>query len=87
MVKPPASFKQGFATGSFHRQLTLVSGVGLLGLALAIALVSSALLGRHLDGMALNLLGELTGRLAKESRIIFLGSPDIAMARITALVQ
>jgi len=32
--------------------------------------VSSALLGRHLDGMALNLLGELTGRLAKESRII-----------------
>jgi hypothetical protein len=85
VVKPQASLKQEFATGSFHRQLTRVSGVGLLGLALAISLVSSELLGRRLDGMALDLLGELTGQLAKESRIIFLGSPDLAVARITEI--
>jgi signal transduction histidine kinase len=85
VVKGRASFGQGFATGSFHRQLTRVSSVGLLGLALAISLVSSEFLSRRLDGMALDLLGELTGRLAKESRIIFLGSPDLAAARITEI--
>jgi hypothetical protein len=41
--------------------LTLVSSVSLLGLALAISLVSSAFLSRRLDGLALELLGELTG--------------------------
>jgi signal transduction histidine kinase len=77
--------KQGSVKGSFHRQLTWVSSVGLLGLALAISLVSSEFLSRRLDGLALELLGELTGRLAKESRIIFLGSPDLAAARITEI--
>ncbi|MBS1222705.1 MAG: hypothetical protein H6R23_2325 [Proteobacteria bacterium] len=80
-----ASWRQGSAPGSFHRQLTLVSSVSLLGLALAISLVSSAFLSRRLDGLALELLGELTGQLAKESRIVLLGSPDLAAARITEI--
>ena len=80
-----AWWRQGSAPGSFHRQLTLVSSVSLLGLALAISLGSSAFLSHRLDGLALELLGELTGQLAKESRILLLGSPDLAAARITEI--
>ena len=80
MVNWQALFGQGSAPGSFHRQLTRVSSVSLLGLAFAIALVSSEFLGRRLDGLALELLGELTGQLANESRMILLGSPDLALS-------
>jgi len=41
MVNQRKLLKQGFVPGSFHRQLTVVSSVGLLALALAISLVSS----------------------------------------------
>ena len=85
MVNWPALFGQRSAPGSFHRKLTRVSSVSLLGLAFAIALVSSEFLGRRLDGLALELLGELTGQLANESRMILLGSPDLAAARITEM--
>lgn len=85
MVKRPASFKRWLAIGSFRRQLALVFSVGLLSLALAISLVSSEWLSDRLEKLALTLLGELTGQLAKASRVIFLGSPDVAGARLTEM--
>lgn len=66
----------------FQTQLTLLSGMGLLVLALTITLVSSEFLNRRLERLALDLLSELTGRLADQSRLIFLGSPNLAVTYV-----
>ena len=71
MVNQRKLLKQGFVPGSFHRQLTVVSSVGLLALALAISLVSSGLLAWRLEGLALTHLGELTGQFARRVRLFF----------------
>jgi len=86
MVNQRKLLKQGFVPGSFHRQLTVVSSVGLLALALAISLVSSGLLAWRLEGLALTHLGELTGQFARESAFVFLaGSRDSARERAAQL--
>ena len=71
--------------GSFRRQLTVVSGLGLLCLALAIALASSGLLAWRLESLWRTLLGELTGQLANESRFVFLESPASALDRVAQM--
>ncbi len=85
VTKPRARWWGWLAKTRFHGQIVLMSGVGLLALAATVTLVSGEFLNRRLDGLARVLLGELTGRLAKESRIIFLGSPDLAGARVTEI--
>lgn len=81
MVKERRSTRPGFAAGSFQRQLTVLSSLGLLGLALAIALASSGFLAWRLESLAVALLGEVTGQLANESRLVFLESPTSARER------
>ena len=81
MVKRRTSIRRGFAAGSFRRQLAVLSSLGLLGLALAIALASSGFLAWRLESLALAFLGEVTGQLANESRLVFLESPASALER------
>ena len=81
MVKVRQSTQRGFAACSFRRQLTVLSSLGLLGLALAIALASSGFLAWRLESLALTLLGEMTGQWANESRLVFLESPASALER------
>ena len=81
MVKLRTSIRQGLVACSFRRQLTVLSSLGLLGLALAIALASSGFLAWRLESLALALLGEVTGQLANESRLVFLESPASALER------
>ena len=81
MVKRRTSIRREFAACSFRRQLSVLSSLGLLGLALAIALASSGFLAWRLESLALALLGEVTGQLANESRLAFLESPASALER------
>jgi len=81
MVKLRTSIWRRFAACSFRRQLTVLSSLGLWGLALAIALASSGFLAWRLEALALALLGEVTGQLANESRLVFLESPAAALER------
>lgn len=81
MVKRRTSIRREFAACSFRRQLTVLSSLGLSGLALAIALASSGFLAWRLESLALALLGEVTGQLANESRLVFLESPASALER------
>lgn len=81
MVKLRTSIWRRFAACSFRHQLTVLSSLGLLGLALAIALASSGFLAWRLESLALALLGEVTGQLANESRLVFLESPASALER------
>ena len=86
MVKLHKALKQGFVAGSFHHQLTIVSSVGLLGLALTISLLSSGLLAWRLEALALTHFGELTGQFARESAFVFLAeSRDSARERAAQL--
>ena len=81
MVKVRMSIGRRFAACSFRRQLTVLSSLGLWGLALAIALASSGFLAWRLESLALALLGEVTGQLANESRLVFLESSASALER------
>jgi signal transduction histidine kinase len=85
MVKLRTSIRQRFAACSFRRQLTVLSSLGLLGLALAIALASGGFLAWRLESLALALLGEVTGQLANESRLVFLESPASARERVARI--
>lgn len=79
------SIHRWLAAGSFRRQLTVLSSLGVLGLALAIALASSGFLAWRLESLALTLLGEMTGQWANESRLVFLESPASALERATRI--
>ncbi len=83
MVTRLREWWRGWSTQTrFRTQLTLLSGMGLLVLAMTIALVSGEFLNRRLERLALDLLGALTGRLADQSRLIFLGSPNLAVTYV-----
>ena len=71
-------WRSWLAKTRFQAQLIVLSGIGLLILATTITLASSEFLNRRLEQLALNLLEELTERLAGQSRLIFLGSPQVA---------
>ena len=74
------------ATGSFRRQLVLVSATGLLGLALAISLVSSSLVIWRLETFALAHLAQLTDQFGVESAFAFLtGDRALALERATRI--
>lgn len=85
MTPLPAWLREWFSKSRFHNQITLISTIGLLALALTFALVSSEFLSRSLERFSLEVLGQLTGKLAQESWIIFLGSADLAAERIVQI--
>lgn len=80
--KVRAGWRQRVDQPSFHAQMTAMTVLGLLLLAFTMALISSEFLNRRLESSARRMLGELTGQLAKESRLNFLVSKDLAFARI-----
>lgn len=85
MTRPRERWRGWPARTRFHTWLAAMSGAGLLALASTVALVSGEFLNRRLDRLALDLLGELTGQLADRSRLVFLGSPELAGAHVAEI--
>lgn len=86
MVRQHRRLDRWPATGSFRRQLLLVAAAGLLGLALAISLVSSGLLNWRLESFALAHLAQLTDQFGAESAFAFLtGDRALALERATRI--
>jgi len=75
-----------FSASSFRRQLTQVSAVGILVLALAISLVTSGVLARRLEALLLDYLVQLTEQLGTESVFAFLSRDrDVARTRVARI--
>ncbi|HCK80990.1 MAG TPA: hypothetical protein DIC59_05935 [Candidatus Competibacteraceae bacterium] len=81
MVRVRSSVWRRFSACSFRRQLTVLSSVGLLALALASSLSSSGFVAWRLENKALALLGDVTEQLADDSRLVFLESEATAFVR------